>query len=76
MADINNNYKRFQTYRNDVKQNNLRQDYMEQNYKVEKKSFGEKRDLGEKRELPKVDGSFIERSSRLGINSQGQFFKK
>lgn len=73
--DINNSYKRFQTYNNSAKQNTFKQDYMEQNYKTENKTIGEKQ-LGEKKELPKVDSSFIERSSRLGINSQGRFIKK
>lgn len=76
MADINNSYKRFQTYTNSTKGNTFKQDYMEQNYKVEKTVLGEKIELGEKKELPKVDSSFIERTSRLGVNSQGQFFKK
>lgn len=70
MADINNSYKRFQTYSTNNSQNTFKQDYMEQNYKVEKKI------LGEKRELPKVDNSFIERTARLGINNQGRFIKK
>ena len=75
--DINNNYKRFQGYQNsNVNSNSFKQDFMEQNYKVEKKPLGEKKDLGEKRELPKQDNSFLERSTRLGINSQGQFIKK
>jgi len=76
MADINNSYKRFQTYTNSTKGNTFKQDYMEQNYKVEKKVLGEKIELGEKKELPKVDSSFIERSVRLGVNNQGNFFKK
>lgn len=76
MADINNNYKRFQTYNASKQQNTFRQDYMEQNYKVEKRPIGEKCELGERRELPKVDSSFIERSVRLDVNNQGRFMKK
>ena len=76
MADINNSYKRFQTYTNSVNNNTFKQDYMEQNYKVEKKVLGEKRELGEVKELPKVESSFIERTTRLGVNNQGHFFKK
>ena len=45
MADINNNYKRFQTYNASSQQNTFKQDYMEQNYKVEKRPIGEKREL-------------------------------
>jgi len=74
--DINNNYKRFQTYTNGVKQNTFKQDYIEQNYKVEKKPLGEKRELETKKDLSKPDTSFLERSTRLGVNSQGQFMKK
>lgn len=76
MADINNSYKRFQSYKNSEKENTFKQNYMEQNYKVEKMPLGKKRELCEKRELPKVDSSFIERSIRLGVNNQGNFFKK
>ena len=76
MADINNNYKRFQTYNVSSQQNSFRQDYMEQNYKMEKTPLGEKRELGERKELPKVDSSFIERRVRLDVNNQGRFMKK
>lgn len=74
--DINNGYKRFQTYTNSAKQNTFKQDYMEQNYKIEKKPLGEKRELETKKDLSKPDTSFLERSTRLGVNSQGNFIKK
>lgn len=76
MADINNNYRRFRTYTNNANQNTFKQDFMEQNYKVEKKVLGEKSKLDERKEFPKVDSSFVERSVRLGINNQGNFIKK
>lgn len=77
--DVNNSYKRFQTYSTNAQtnmSNTFKQDFMEQNYKVEKKSLGEKRELGEKKDLSKPDNLFLERSTRLGVNSQGQFIKK
>lgn len=70
--DINNNYKRFQSYRTDNKANNFKQNYMEQNYQV---NHNEKKELEQKKELSKPDTSFLERSTRLGVNN-GQFFKK
>ena len=76
MTNINNSYKRFQNYGNSAPQNTFRQDYMEQHYGFEKKTLGEKREISEKKELSKIDKSFIERTTRLGMNSQGQFFKK
>lgn len=78
MGDINNNYKRFQSYQgNTVKSNNFKHDYVEQHYKInDNKPLGEKREFGEKRELPKSNNSFLRNASRLGVNKQGQFFKK
>lgn len=74
--DINNNYKRFQTYKSDNKANNFKQSYMEQNYQNKQNINNEKKELGTKKELSKVDDSFLRRSTRIGINSNGQFFKK
>jgi len=75
MADINNSYKRFQTYTNSSKANAFKQDYMEQNYKVEKKSMDDKREETRK-DLSKPDTSFLQRSTHIGVNNKGSFFKK
>lgn len=77
MTDINNGYKRYQNYKNPNVQNTLKHNYMEQNYKIgDKKVLGEKKEIGEKRELPKQDNAFLKNATRLGVNNQGQFFKK
>lgn len=73
--DINNNYKRFQSYRTDNKANNFKQNYMEQNYQNKQNINNDKKELGQKKELSKPDTSFLERSTKIGVNN-GQFFKK
>lgn len=75
--DLNNSYKRFQGYQNNNGiQQNLKQNYLEQNYKIDNKPLGEKKELNEKKELPKQDNSFLKNATRLGVNNQGQFVKK
>ena len=75
--DINNSYKRFQGYQNNnVNMNNLKKDYVEQNYKINDKPLDNKRELREKCELPKQDNAFLKNASRLGVNGQGRFIKK
>ena len=80
MADINNTYKRFQNFQATNVESSLKKDFMEQNYKVEKslekKELETHKDLNNSKNLSSPDKSFLERSVKLGVNSQGNFFKK
>ena len=77
MMNFNNNYKRFQNYQNNGFENNLKKDFVEQNYKVDKKrELGEKKELPAKKELNTPDTSFLEKTTKIGIDSQGQFYRK
>ena len=75
MGNINNNFRRFQTYKSINSENGFKRDFMEQNYKVDKQ-LEEKNDLEKKHELPKQDNAFLKNASRLSINNKGQFIKK
>ena len=78
MTNINNSYKRIQSYvpSNNAK-NNLKRDFMEQNYKTPtSKPLDTKKELPEKQDLKTRDTAFLKDAARLGVNRQGQFIKK
>lgn len=77
MSNINNTYKRFQNYQPNGLENNLRKDFMEQNYKIDKNNDKklDNNSLLKEQNLREPDKSFLEKSVKLGVNNRG-FVKK
>ncbi len=76
MTNLNNNYKRFQSYENaNNVNNNIKKDYVEMNYNSNNK-LSKPTEIGNKKELPKQDNSFLRSSVRLTVNSNGQFDRR
>ena len=51
---------------------NLRQDFVEQNYKVNNKP----KEIDNKKELPKPDNSFLNKNVTIGVSHNGNFIKR